>query len=276
MDRAKAIKRINNLQKIKGIIEIAKFDTLQKLAEADRVKKYHYEIAETSKQVIAYAKSKFHLSNKLMDNVFKKNFAGNKLFVYITIPSDLLAISYDRIETILDKEFNKSKDKIITIGDPALKYAKKRKLSNVSHFGTLEEELVSLVSAIVNLLNSNQVDEVRVIANTSSIREESYSIFPISPDSTKKDVYKKMNKTKFYYSLSEIIESILTSYFENIFEGIYKEAYREFYKEKLVRHESSITTTDEKIKELKMELHKVRRKKETEEMIAVSQIAKRR
>lgn len=276
MDRSKAIKRISNLEKVKGIIEIAKFDTLQKLAEADRVKKYHYEIAEVSKQVIAYSKSKFHLSNKLTKNWLNGNRDKNQLFIYITIPSDLLSISYERLENILDNEFDWDLDKLITVGEPALQYAKKRKLKPVYHYETLDTDLFKLVSLVTNMLNSNEINEVCVVANTKHIKTHSYVMFPIEPDPESKDKYKNMDKMKFYYSLSEVIEFISNSYFENILEGIYKEAYREFYKEKLVRHESSITATEEKIKELKMELHKVRRKKETEEMIQVSQIAKRR
>lgn len=273
MDRAKALKKINNLKKMREIVEIAKFDTLQKLAKADKIKDYHYEIAEVSRQVIQHTKAKFHLSNKLSKKIRNmSNVETSKLFVYITIPSNLLNVSYERIEKILSAAFNKETDKVIAIGDPAITFAKRSGYEILYEYETIENTALRVVSMISNQLNSGMYDEMYIVANTDKIKNAPYKIFPIESDGNEIEKYKK---TKFYYSLAEAVENISNTYIENIVESIYSEAYRQFYKEKLIRHEGSLQNIDDRIKELKMSIHKSNRKKETEEMIQVSQIIKR-
>lgn len=272
MDKAKVIKRVNNLKKIKGIVEIAKFDTLQKLAKANEVKDHHYKMAEISSEVLNFARSKYHISTLINRKAHERQVKGT-LWVYVTMTSELIKSSYEHFDQMISQGFNPDEDKIIVIGKPAIKFANKKKYDVL-----LQEENINLsiktVSSVVNEALTNKLfSKILIVANTKKIRTEPFQLFPLK--ALPKEKKKAYVKTKFYFSIIETIINISASYVENNLHGIYQEAYINFYQEKLVRHEGSLKNIDERIEKLNSEKNKIHRKEETEEMIQVSQLTKR-
>lgn len=271
MDRAKLIKRVKNLEKIKGIVEIAKFDTLQKLAHAQKIKDHHYESATIAKKIILFSKEKFYISNKLLQK--KNNLIDRTLWIYITIPSKLIKVSYDKFNRMLNANFNKELDEIIAVGSPAIEWSKNNKFKIYKEFENLNDS-GSLVANLINyVVFSKEFSSIKIVANTPFIKEEPFQLFPIENENFDK---KEFAKVKFYHSLSSNIANISNTYVENTIEGIFQETYRLFYKEKLIKHEGSITNIDDRMFNLKKELNKIERKKDTEEMIQITQLATKR
>lgn len=273
MDKAKVIKRVTNLNKIKGIVEIAKFDTLQKLAHARKVRGHHEKMSILSKEIITFAKNKYHLSALINRKYHEKQVKGN-LWVYVTMTSSLIKASYEHFDSMISKDFNPSEDQIIVIGAPAIKFADRKgydvlfKKDEIDHSSSEVSTIVN--DALTNRLFSN----IYIVANTKSTKDKPFKLFPIETD--KKQSKKKFKNTKFYFSIIDSIINISASYVENSLHGIYQESYINFYQEKLVRHEGSLKNIDERIDKLKSQINKIHRKEETEEMIQVSQMTKRK
>ena len=71
MNVSKIKKNITNLKKIKEIIEISKFDTLQKIQNAKKVTETYFEIALLSKEILEYSKKKYFMRSKLTSKKIK-------------------------------------------------------------------------------------------------------------------------------------------------------------------------------------------------------------
>lgn len=273
MDKAKVIKRVNNLKKIKGIVEIAKFDTLQKLSKAKEVKAHHYKMAELSAEVLNFAKSKYKISSLINRKADEKRTKGT-LWVYVTMTSNLIKTSYEHFDHMIDAGFNPETDKLIVVGKPAIKFAAKRKYDILLQEDDIKHSVKNVSSVVNEALTNKLFKTILIVANTRSIKNEPYQLYPLKKIDDKKK--KAFSKTKFYFSIVETIINISASYVENTLNGIYQETYINFYKEKLVRHEGSLKNIDERVDKLKSEINKIHRKEETEEMIQVTQMAKRK
>lgn len=273
MDKAKVIKRVNNLKKIKGIVEIAKFDTLQKLTKAKEIKDHHYKMAELSSEVINFARSKYRIASLINRKTHEKKVKGT-LWVYVTMTSNLIKTSYEHFDHMIASGFNPEFDKLIVVGKPAIKFAKKRKYDVLLQEEDIEHSIKNVAAVLNESLTNKLFSKILVVANTRSIKNEPFKLYPLKEiDKEKKKAY---TKTKFYFSIVETIINISASYVENTLSGIYQEAYINFYKEKLVRHEGSLKNIDERVAKLKSEINKIHRKEETEEMIQVTQMTKRK
>ena len=73
MNVSKIKKNINNLKKIREIIEISKFDTLQKIQNTKKITETYFEIALLSKEILEYSKKKYFIHSKLTSKKLKNN-----------------------------------------------------------------------------------------------------------------------------------------------------------------------------------------------------------
>ena len=271
MDKARINKRLKNLKKVKGIVEIAKIDTIKKIAKSNNIKNHHYEMARTSQQIINYSNSLNKFKKRVSQQ--KQSKQENSLWIFITLPSSLIKISYTKYERIILKNANKKNDAIIPIGDPAITFAKENQFKIFTQFDNLLKTNLKLSSLLLHVIKSREFNNIFIISQASKISKTFYKIYPFYDIKYDR---KKMKKKSFYYSLTDTMEQISYNYIRNIISGIYQESYRNFYVEKLARHESSLKNIDDKIYELKMSLVKNQRKEETEEIIQVIQSVKRR
>ncbi|WKX02186.1 hypothetical protein [Candidatus Mycoplasma mahonii] len=271
MDKAKVLKRSKNLAKIKGIIVIAKFYTIQKLAKSDKTRNHHYKIAETTKDILGFSQNQYRISTRISKKI-KEKIKHKKIWLFITVPSILIKTSHKKLENILMNGFDIENDKIIVVGAPGIKFVKSNNLDIYAEFEHFNESSENVIGLINNIIINSLFDSVMIVSNTPKMKTEAYQLFPIEHN---EQIKKDLNKMRFYYSLPETIVNITNTYVSNIIEGIYNESKIFFYKEKLIKYEGSIKNIDKKILFLKLELNKLNRKIETEEMILVKQIAKR-
>lgn len=272
MQKAKIVKRVENLKKIRGIAEISKFDALRKLSQLNKVKDHHYEIAKQSVDILSFARRKYRLSS-LIDHKIQNKGQKGKLWIYITITSGVLNSPYGQFEKLIKDRINPLEDKIVAVGHKAITFAEEKGYKILHKLDDERENLRDLVSLVNHIIMSDEYKEIVVVANTPKIKSEPYKIYPITE--TPKEELKYLKKTKFYFSIIDSVVNISNNYIENILKGIYEEAYMTYYKEKFVRHEGSIKNIDERISYLKSEITKTGRKNDTESMIQSSQVAKR-
>ena len=268
MDKSKVKKRLVNLNKIMSIVQIAKFDTIQKIAKTSKNLKHHYEMAKISREVLTFVKD-------IYGKLWKKNSENSKkLWIFISIGSPLIKTSYEKYFKIFLENFNKEKDWIIPIGPPAQLFADKNKYKIYKQYDSVEGQEEELAYTLLKGMQINDIKEIQLVANIKKVKDKPYQIFPF--EDNKKETTIKLKKYTFYSSVKEISENIPVPYFKNIISGIVQENLFHFYAEKLVRHENSIKSIEERIVGLRSDLNKENRKKETEDMINVSQRAKRR
>ena len=272
MNQAKINNRLKNLKNVKAIVEIAKIDTIKKIARSNNVKSLHYEIAEISQQIINYSKQ-FNKIRTWKKSIKQTKFKQTKsLWIFITLPSALLKMSYSKYETIIEKNIDSKMDSMIAIGDPAIDFAHRKGYNVLTTLENLENSVLKLSSIIIHEINNQKFQRVLIVSQEARTKKSFYKLYPF--EDVKYNL-KEMKKRKFFYSLSNTREQIFYNYVKNIIGGIYQESYWNFYVEKLAKHESSLNSIDEKIEELKILLAKIIRKKETEEMIHITQFLKR-
>lgn len=261
MNKDKILKKIKNLEKVKGIVEIAKVDTMKKLANVSSITSHHYESAKLAQEIMTFATYKLHLKYN------QKNLQKlPKLFIYISIPSNLIKMSHDQLNKILLKMFDPSKDKIVTIGKPAFEFAKQQNFQILKSYDELEK-IYELISIINHAIAFQNYQEIQVIAMSQQFKNQALKIFPIIQQDKKQKIF---DSSKFYYSLSENFENIANTYVVNTIKGIYNEAYKVFFKQKLLKHEEALKSIDEKAEFWKIAINKINRKIETEEMVRIS------
>lgn len=272
MNKAKVKKNIVNLKKIKEIIQISKFDTLQKLNKETKVSDTYLEMALSAKALIDFAYSTYKIKEKRVKNKINKT-----LWVYVTPDLELMSISNAKFEKIIKNNFDKENDIIISLGDKAEKFVKRENLNPEFSSQTTKGHENALAVSIWTFIIKGIVSSVKFVINTPKIKEEAITIFPmhnLNLDTKKLNL--RINKHyKFYPSINTSLISITQIYIFRIVHALIKESQYLHLKEKLIRHEASIKSVDAKM-ELKIrDMNKLNRKQETEELILVSQIAKR-
>ena len=272
MNVSKIKKNITNLKKIKEIIEISKFDTLQKIQNAKKVTETYFEIALLSKEILEYSKKKYFMRSKLTSKKIKTQ---GVTWIFATITSKLMASSYDVQEKMLLKLFDKEQDQLIVVGQPAIDFAARHEIDVAHALVDIEVAIAELPSIISSIQFLEKTSEVKFISNSVYNKQKPITILPMFKLELNYEHKPQVVKTyRFYPSIGETIESLGKIYVERLIKGLLREAKFLYLKEKLIRHESSIKTVDKKIDEKAAEMNKEMRKTETEELIHITQIAK--
>lgn len=272
MNKAKVKKNISNLKKIKEIIEISKFDTLQKLQNATKISDTYLEMALSAKDLIDFANEKYNIKEKKI-----KSKTGKSLWVYVTPDEELMSISNSKFERMIKEGFDAERDSIIALGDKAVKFAHKHMI-NIEYEAVTSSGLEDLVAtSIASSIASGEVAKVNFVINSPKLIDSPITVYPMSElnVSHKYDGIHVDKKYSFYPSITQSLESLSRIYIFRITNALIKETQYFHLKEKLIRHEGSIKNVDDKIEEKTREMNKINRKNETEELILVSQIAKR-
>ncbi len=272
MNSAKVKKSIENLKKIKGIIEISKFDTLHKLQQAKKITNTYFDMANVAKEMIEFAEKNYKVKSQ-----FPKTFkSGGTLWVYVTIPTSLLATSYIKFDKMILEHYDPEVDSLIAIGKPAVEFAKENKIPTFFESEDLDKEEERVPSMLSVLHMTGEVGRVKFVINSSMIERDPITILPISELNIPYQPLETINKKyKFYPSISNAIEGLASAYVSKLSTALIRESKYFYLKEKLVRHEASLSNVDKRIDMKIREINKLNRKIETEELIHVAQIAKR-
>ena len=273
MNKAKVVKSIKNLEKIREIIEISKFDTLNKLKQATELSNSYFEMGMIAKEIIEFANKKYKLSKEV-----KATKKSKTLWIYMTSPSELMSINQNKYSNMLKNNFNPETDLLIAIGGKAvkdsIKFGYETFFENVNLNHKTDIEISALLSEMVL---SGLVSSIRFIINSPKAKEKPVDIYPISSLNFKYEVksFGIDPKYKFYPSIKDVTKSLANIYISRISTALILESKQFQLKEKLIRHEQSIKSVDENIKSKISDMRKLNRKIETEELILVDQIAKR-
>ncbi len=272
MNVAKTKKNIDNLEKIKDIIKISKFDTLQKLQSTSRITSTFYRMAMISKELVQYAEKNYSVTSILNKEVTNPK----TVWVFATIHSALTSTSYVKQKKEILEGFDKEKDSMIAVGKIGIEFAKEYKLNTILEMKDMNEAIEKLPSIISSLKYTDQMDQLKFVS--SMLRNDSgpISIIPVDDFDIKFDEKTIIDKKfKFYPSLEGSLKYLSDIYIKRVIEALLRDAKFHSLKEKLIRFEQSIKNVDKKILEKRSEMRKISRKIETEELILVSQIAKR-
>ncbi len=272
MNLLKKQRKINNLKKIYDIVEISKFSTINELNKAIQISETAFEMAFVAKSIFELAKNKYKIKNKFITN--QKDLPN--VWVFATLPSTLLSTSYERYMKVIEKGFRKDKDIMIAIGSIAVEFAKEKKYQIILESDTMHNHSHVVSATISNLFINNQVNQVKFVLNSSKIEDKEITILPLDKLSIKRTKQQKLDvRTKFYPSMVHSLETTMTIYINRISAALLKEGEYFYLKEKLLRHETSLKSIDDRVAEKTKEVNKIRRKIETEEMILITQNAKR-
>lgn len=265
---------INKLKKIRNIVGVSKFLTLQEISKVSKISKASLEMSSIARDIFMSAHEKYHLNLGFIKGNPKKP----KLFIYVTFTKTLLSSSYDRIEKELLKDFIVGKDKLITIGEIASQFAKKNNIKEEYHIEEYSDIAIHKISALVShLYETNKISEVSYALQTSRNERGILTILPVSKLNieTRLPEEKVVSQYNFYPSVVDVIENIKRIYILQNTTAILAEAKYFHLKEKLLRHEESISSIDKKIAERSRDLVKAQRKTQTEELILIFQNVKR-
>lgn len=263
---------IQNLTKIREIIEISKFDTMQKLQRAIKTSDTFIEFAFYAKNLINFVSEKYKISGQAF-----KDKENRTLWVYATSEKEIMSSIDIKFQKMIDEGFNKSKDYIIALGEEAVNHSEKMGLRSVYKNRTLDDVEDKVASIINSMYLLKHVSFVKFIVNSPKVIDSPITILPISKlNIQSKDSLLDFNKKySIYPSITESLKSLTQTYIYQMSSGLLKEAKYYHLKEKLVKNEESLKSIDDKVDRLKKDIIKINRKEETEEMILVSQIAKR-
>ena len=273
MNKSKIIKVIKNLEKIKEIIEISKFDTLNKLKNATKISNSFFEMAMIAKELVKFANAKYKLGK---ETKFKKN--AKILWLYMTSPSKLMSINQNKYSKMLKSNFNPETDLLITIGNRAVKDSIKFGFKTIFEDSKVNKNIENSISSLLSkLVFSGRVSSIKFIMNSPKCPDKPIHIYPINSLNVEYDVKmpKLDKKYKFYPSITDAAKNLSNVYISKVSIALIMESKQFQLKEKLIRHEMSIKSIDEKIKSKISYIHKINRKIETEELIHITQIAKR-
>jgi len=271
MNTIKIDKHIKNLKRLKGIIEISKFDTINKLKNVQKTKNNTMERAMICRNLLETGIKKFHLSHSI-DPVKK---VGD-IFIYITLPLSLMDTSNAKYEKIILKEFNRETDEIILIGEPAIEFGRKNYFNPIYMNESLDNEAFA-ISSIVSRINLGQKKYgVKIVASSSLIGKTSLTIYPLEEfEVEEKGPNVDYSVLKYESNPLALIDRLAFTYLYNIIYGLIKDIHYFYLKEKLAKHEASLDSVDSKIELETRKLRKTKRNAETEEMILISQVAQR-
>ncbi len=272
MNIAKTKKNIDNLEKIKDIIKISKFDTLQKLQSTSRITSTFYRMALISKDLVQYAENNYSVTSILN----KKSANPRTVWVFATIHSALTSASYTKQKKEILDGFNKEKDSIIAIGKDGIQFVRDNKLNILFELKEMDEAIEKLPSMIASLKFTSEMDELKFVSSMTHNDAGPVSILPLDDFDIKLEEKTSIGKKfKFYPSLEASLEYLSEIYIKRVVEALLRDVKFHTLKEKLIRFEQSIKSVDKKIAERISEMRKLSRKIETEELILVAQIAKR-
>ena len=273
MTKAKVQKKISNLKKIKEIIQISKFDTLQKLQKSIEISDTFLEMGMMAKELITFAEKQY----KIKAHKIKGKQAT--LWILITPESELLSTSSAKFKNIIREEFNRDADMLVSLGQEAFDFSELEKdirtiYKNDKVDSSVEGKVSSLISS---LLITGKVSNVKFVLNSPKVGGHPINIFPINELNidVKTDSIKVDSHYKFFPSLTQALNSLTNIYISRMTYGLIEEAKSFHLKEKLIKHEGAIKNVEERVKKMSMDLRKIARKDETEELILVTQIAKR-
>ena len=272
MNVSKVKKNIRNLKKIREIIEISKFDTLNKLQNAKKINETYFEMAYISKGLIEYSEKKYHIKSVLT----KKTKSDKTLWIFATISTSLMATSYSTQEKQIIDGFNKEKDELIAIGEPAINFSKKYNLKTIYLGEDIDIEIGKLPLIISSMHFIGGIERIKFVSNSSLNGAKPINMLPLKELNVRYSPNNKIDKSyKFLPSVAITLESLGKIYIQRLLTGLLREAKFFYLREKLIRHETSIKTVDKKIDRKISDMNKLNRKIETEELILVTQIAKR-
>lgn len=274
MNLVQTKKSIEKLKKIRNIVGVSKFLTLQEISKATKISKNSLEMSSIARDIFMSAHEKYHLNVHYIKGVAHKP----KLYIYITFPKTLLSSSYDKIEKELLSRFEIGKDKIITIGEIAEDFAKKYNIQSEYHIKEFSEFAVHKISALItHFYETSKVSEVSYVLHTSRNEDGILTILPLSKLNieTRQAEEKVFSQNRFYPSIVEAMDNIKKVYVLQNTTAILHEAKYFHLKEKLLRHEESLSSIDKRIYERTRDLTKASRKIQTEELILIFQNVKR-
>ncbi|MCP4336780.1 MAG: hypothetical protein GY679_02940 [Mycoplasma sp.] len=272
MNLLKEKRKIQNLLKIYDIIEVSKFSTINELNKSIQISETAFEMAFMAKSIFELAKTKYKITNKFISN--NKNKIN--VWVFATLPSTLLSITYDKYIKIIEKSFKKEEDIMIAIGDTAQSFAKAKGYKVIFEDSKMKDSSDNISSVLSNLFMNNKINQIKFVLNSSKIENKEITILPLDKLNIKRTKQYSLDpKIKFYPSMVHSLDATMSIYISRITDALIKEGEYFYLKEKLLRHESSLKSIKEKIKQKTKQNNKIKRKIETEEMIFISQNAKR-
>jgi hypothetical protein len=124
---------------------------------------------------------------------------------------------------------------------------------------------------------SNEVDKITFLLDSSRSTKGRINIFPIEELDIKYSNSSKIlnEKQVFYPSIISCIDTLLSIYVSKITHALIIETRFYYLKEKLIKNENSIKNIDKLIDLKQKEVNKANIKKNTEELIFMTQLAKR-
>lgn len=271
MNLAQSRKNINKLNKIKEIIEISKFVTMQEIAKAVKISQNALELSSLAKHIFEKAHQNFKLHSFYVKPSI--NASPAKLWVYVTFHKSLLDSGYDRQEKVLLENFNRSRDILVCVGDVAKSFAEHQNIKVSLYVDDNEKHATQkIASAIRHFYDEKLVSEVSFVLHTNRTTDSTITILPVAKLTIKAESkITHLNPKKYFPSLANTMENLTKIFINETTSAIYHEARYFQLKEKLVRLEDSIQAVEDRMVERRMEYVKASRKQRTEELIMISQ-----
>lgn len=272
MTKAKIDKKLANLIKIKEIIRVSKFDTLQKLEKAMKISDTFIQMGLMAKNLIKFAEEHYKIkAHQIKDN-------HKTVWVLITSESEMLSTSTAKFQNMVEEGFDPNLDMLIALGDEAQGFAERTNFRTIFKSPEVNPVIENKVSSLISsLISAKRATHVKFVLNSPKVGNHPISVFPIEDLNidTKFEDIAIDKKYKFFPSITVALNSLTSIYISRITQGLIEEAKTFHLKEKLIKHEGALTNVDERIKKVRMQRQKLVRKHETEELILVTQVAKR-
>lgn len=263
---------LEKLNKILEIMEVSKFNTIQKLKNAIKISDTLTEISLIARSIIMFSTNNYWIKNKISKTM--KN--DSTVFVFITLPKSLLSTSYDRYEKMILQNYKNGIDKFIAIGEPAIEFAKKNNITPIFSATNPDDAINSVSSVLTGLHLKEEINRIAFVSTSPKVSTEPAIAMPLSEvnfSTEKFDDFIDKNY-KFYPSIIEDLEKLSSLYISRISKAFLQEAKIYFLKDKLVHHEESINSINDLIAKKNKLMKKEKRKMETEDLIFMNQIAK--
>lgn len=272
MNIAELRRDLEKLNKILEIMEVSKFNTIQKLKNAIKISDTLTEISLIARSVIMFSTEKYKIKNKVSKTI--KN--DSTVFVFITLPKSLLSTSYDKYEKMIISSFRKGIDKLIAIGGPAIEFASKQKIQPVYSAQSPDNSINNVSSILTGLHLKEEINKIAFVSTSPKVATGPAVVMPLDQVNFGNESFDNFidKKYKFYPSIIEDLEKLSSLYISRISRAFLQEAKVYFLKDKLVRHEESINSINDLITKKNKALKKEKRKIETEDLIFMNQIAK--
>ncbi|WP_027119696.1 MSC_0622 family F1-like ATPase gamma subunit [[Mycoplasma] testudinis] len=283
--------RLKNFISIKKIVALKRNISMIQINQLIKKTRFLLKNVLLSQHLIELLVNREHLispiwknENDLTKQKTKNNFAHKTLWIYLTNVQKYTKNFYIKTNEKLLSQ-NKSQDAYITLGKEAQEFVKQNNLTLLHAFDDFNNQLVStkLARLIKTYIVSNQFQEVKFILNTNKIDDYVATIFPIkkfdfkmSLNELQQDIDKmQLQDFKIYPGVNEFLESMATNYFENVVDTMVVEASFINFKNKLIEENRQLKQLDDLIKKNKIDLIKIMREKEIEEIVMITEGNKR-